>query len=31
MSRDDEIRVEFDYQKFQETFNAEMDKFENKE
>ena len=29
MSKDEELKVEFDYQKFQETFNAEMDKFEN--
>ena len=31
LSRDEEIRVEFDYQQFQETFNAEMDKLGNKE
>ena len=29
MSRDEELKVEFDYQKFQETFNAEMDKLGN--
>ena len=29
MSTDEEIKVEFDYQNFQETFNSEMDKFEN--
>ena len=31
LSKDEEIRVEFDYQQFQENFNAEMDKFESKE
>jgi len=29
LSRDDELRVEFDYQKFQETFNSEMDNFQS--
>ena len=31
LSRDEEIRVEFDYPKFQETFNSEMDKLGDKE
>ena len=31
ISRDDQIKIEFDYQKFQETFNQEMNKLENKE
>ena len=29
MSTDEEIKVEFDCQNFQEIFNSEMDKFEN--